>query len=200
MSLSDANDHELMLSFQQEGDLAAFEELFRRHKDMLLRFLIRLSANHAIAEDVSQQAWLKAIDVARQGRYTARAGVTFRTWLCTLARNHFIDEFRRKFAAARTVPLPADFERADAPPRDVAPDPADLAQYQERVRRVNEALLDLPFEQREVIALWAADFDLDTMVALTGAPRDTLMSRRKYAIAKLRAALTREAEESPNDA
>ena len=65
MSLSDANDHELMLSFQQEGDLAAFEELFRRHKDMLLRFLIRLSANHAIAEDVSQQAWLKAIDVAR---------------------------------------------------------------------------------------------------------------------------------------
>ncbi|MCG3200064.1 MAG: ECF RNA polymerase sigma factor SigE [bacterium] len=189
-----------MLSFQKEGDLAAFEELFRRHKDVLLRFLIRLSGDREVAEDASQQVWVKAIDVARQDRYTARAGVTFRTWLCTLARNHFIDEYRRKFDAARTVALPANLERVDALARGVAPDPAELAEQGEQVRRVNEALLALPFEQREVMALWAADFDFDTMAALTGAPRETLMSRRKYAIAKLRAALIREAEESPDDA
>jgi RNA polymerase sigma-70 factor (ECF subfamily) len=189
----EADDAELMLAFQTERDYGAFEALFYRHKDMLLRFLARLSGNVTVAEDVSQQTWLKVIDVARRGAYARRPDVAFRTWLCTLARNHFVDEFQRKFAVARTQPLPDDFENVAGD----GDDPLESMDRGERARRVDAALRQLPFEQREVIALWAADVGVDTIAAMIGAPRDTILSRRKYALAKLRRALTSpSAEES----
>lgn len=179
----------LMLRFQRERDYAAFEQLFLRHKDPLLRFLVGLASNHAIAEDVSQRTWLKVIDAARRTAYAERPGVVFRTWLFAIARNEFIDEYKRKFAETRTVPLPDNLHEAGAQGHDPAPDPSDLVHRQEMVRHLDEAMRTLPFEQREVVALWAAGVELDAIVAITGAPRDTVLSRRKYAIAKLRTAL-----------
>ena len=189
----EADDAELMLAFQVERDYGAFETLFYRHKDMLLRFLARLSGNSAIAEDVSQQTWLKVIDVARRGAYTRRPDVAFRTWLCTLARNHFVDEFQRKFAVARADPLPDDFNNLP----DSCAGPLEALDRREMAKRLDAALRQLPFEQREVIALWAADVGIDAIAAMVGAPRDTILSRRKYALAKLRLALAAwSAEES----
>src|SRR5687767_13302759 len=101
MSRVAMDDAQLMLRFQRDGDLVALARLFERNSAALLRFLTRLSRNRAIAEDVAQQTWLKVMDVARHGSFATASGVGFRTWLCTLARNHFIDEYRRKFAAAR---------------------------------------------------------------------------------------------------
>src|SRR5688500_2240041 len=105
-------DAQLMIRFQRDGDRAALERLVERNSRALLSFLTRLSRNRAVAEDVAQQTWLKVIDVAREGSFAASSGVAFRTWLCTLARNHFIDEYRRKFAAVRSVPLPCDLDAA----------------------------------------------------------------------------------------
>jgi RNA polymerase sigma-70 factor (ECF subfamily) len=179
-----------MLIFQSERNYAAFEELFHRHKDALLAFLIRLTGALAVAEDVSQQSWLKVIESARQGGYSERAGVSFRTWLCTLARNHFVDEYKRKFVASRTVPLPEFPHGAgDAQWTSNAPDPAELLDQQLVAARVQQALLYLPFEQREVIAFWAAGVELAEIVSIVRAPRDTVLSRKKYAIAKLRTLL-----------
>ena len=66
-------DAQLMLRFQRDGDRAALASLVERNGSALLRFLIRLSRNRAIAEDVAQQTWLKVIDVARSGHI--RGGV-----------------------------------------------------------------------------------------------------------------------------
>jgi RNA polymerase sigma-70 factor (ECF subfamily) len=184
-----ADDISLMLRFQSAGDYAAFEQLYLRYKDPLLRFMFGIAVNHAIAEDVSQRTWLKVIDVARRAEYARRPGVGFRTWLYTLARNEFIDEYRRKFAETRTVPLPENLHEAGAQNHDPAPDPSDLVHRQEMSRHLNEAMGGLPLEQREVVALWATGVEIDAIVAITGAPRDTVLSRKKYAIAKLRAAL-----------
>jgi hypothetical protein len=51
------------------------------------------------------------------------------------------------------------------------------------------AILQLPREQQEVIALWAAGIDPASIAATARAPRETVFSRRKYAIAKLRSSL-----------
>jgi RNA polymerase sigma factor (sigma-70 family) len=182
-------DAQLMLRFQRDGDRTALECLFERNRGALLRFLTRLSRNRAIAEDVAQQTWLKVIDVANQGAFAAASGVAFRTWLCTLARNHFIDEYRRKFAAARSVPLPADLGAALAETHRVAPDPAEPLDERQRNARLHRALQRLPLEQRRVVALWADGVRIGAIAALTQAPRDTVLSRKKYALAKLRVML-----------
>jgi RNA polymerase sigma-70 factor (ECF subfamily) len=179
-------DAELMLRFQHDGDRTALARLVERNGGALLRFLIRLSRNRAIAEDVAQQTWLKVIDVARHGSFVAASGVAFRTWLCTLARNHFIDEYQRKFAAARSVPLPVDLCAALAEAHRVVPDPAEPLDERQRTARLRKALLRLPFEQRQVVALWADGMRIGAIAALTAAPRDTVLSRKKYALAKLR--------------
>jgi len=186
--MQDSSDAELMLRFQR-GDSAAFEQLFQRHKQVLFRFLVRLSSSTPTAEEVSQQTWLKVIDVARQGRYRKHEGVAFRTWLCTLARNHFLDEFKRKFAVARTQSLPDNMHETLTQERDPVLDPAVLVDRDVRAQHLRRALLTLPFEQREVIALWAAGVEVEAIARMVEAPRDTILSRKKYAISKLRQAL-----------
>ena len=175
-----------MLQFQRYGDRAALASLVERNGSALLRFLIRLSRNRTIAEDVAQQTWLKVIDVAHQGTFAAASGVAFRTWLCTLARNHFINEYQRKFAAARSVPLPADLCAMLAQVHRVVPDPGEPLDAFLQKARLRKALLRLPFEQRQVVALWADGMRIGAIAALTAAPRDTVLSRKKYALAKLR--------------
>lgn len=178
-----------MLGFQGDGDRGALARLVERNGGALLRFLIRLSRNRAIAEDVAQQTWLKVIDVARQGTFTASSGVAFRTWLCTLARNHFIDEYQRKFAAARSVPLPVDLCSMLAEAHRVVPDPGEPLDEFQQTAQLRKALLRLPEEQRRVVALWAEGMRIGAIAALTAAPRDTVLSRKKYALAKLRVLL-----------
>ena len=133
-----------MLRFSATRD-TALARLFERNRGVLLRFLTRLSRNRTVAEDVAQQTWLKVIDVAHQGAFAATSGVAFRTWLCTLARNHFIDEYRRKFIASRSVPLPVDLEATLAEANEVAPDPA--AVKTTRSAHLHDALLRLPFDR-----------------------------------------------------
>jgi RNA polymerase sigma factor (sigma-70 family) len=182
-------DAQLMLRFQRDGDCAALARLFERNRASLLRFLTRLSRNRAVAEDVAQQTWLKVIDVAQQGAFAAASGVAFRTWLCTLARNHFIDEYRRKFATTRSVPLPSDLGATLAEVYRVAPDPAEPLDERQRHARLHKALGRLPLEQRQVVAMWADGMRIAAIATLTEAPRDTVLSRKKYALAKLRVLL-----------
>src|SRR5258708_1309490 len=144
-------DAQLMLQFQRDGDRAAPASLVERNGSALLRFLIRLSRNRTIAEDVAQQTWLKGIDVARQGTFPAAPGVRFRTWLSTLARNHFIDEYQRKFAAARSVPLPADLCAMLAQVHQVVPDPGEPLDASQQTARLRKALQRLQFVQRQVV-------------------------------------------------
>src|SRR5262245_57194924 len=143
----DTDDAELMLSFQRAHDYSAFERLFLRHKDGLLRFLVRLTGEPAMAEDASQHTWLKVIDVARQGGCEARPGITLRTWLLTLARNHFIDEYQRKAAYARRGPLAAELPEDATHQLPLPANPADVLQAKQLSEHLNRALRRLPFEQ-----------------------------------------------------
>jgi RNA polymerase sigma-70 factor (ECF subfamily) len=186
-------DDELMFRFQRDHDYMAFEELFGRHKDVLLRFLARLLGDVATAHDASQQTWLKVIEVAQRRDYLAQPDARFRTWLLTLARNHAIDEYQRKFAATRTVALTDEMrEKSLGGPTagQQPPDPVDDTHRQQIAERLADAIQNLPLEQREVIALWIAEVDPAAIAEITGAPRDTVLSRKKYALAKLRGALS----------
>lgn len=172
-----------MLRFQDDGDYEAFDELFRRHKNAFVSFLWRLSGNETQAEEVSQAAWLKLIEQARERRYRASSGASFRTYLFTLGRNHYIDQYLRRHEETRTESLEA---RAHHDTVVAGDNPADEALAAQLAGHVDRALRSLPFEQREVIAMWAAEMSIEEMTRTIGAPRDTVLSRKKYSLKKLR--------------
>lgn len=186
--LAGVSDIELMERFQTKGDYAAFEALFARHRSPLLGFLQRLAADRNVAEDLSQWTWMRVIETGRRRGFAPRATATFPTWLFTLARNRFVDEHLRRADVARVIPFPEGmYERLAADDSGEAHE--HYVNAEQLHGHIERALQELPFQQREVLALWSCGFDAETIARLTEAPRDTVLSRKKYALAKLRAAL-----------
>lgn len=176
------DDQALMLRFQQHGDSQAFARLFERHKDGLLRFLLRLTASPVQAEEVSQIVWIKLLEAAEHGTYRASATAQFRTWLFTLARNAWLDLERRgaRLEFRGEVPEP---EVEDGAPQERALEQAQIDQALER------AIQALPVEQREVIALWADGVPYRDIARIQRVAVDTVIGRKRYAVAHLRAQL-----------
>jgi RNA polymerase sigma-70 factor (ECF subfamily) len=182
-------DHELMLEYQRTGSSAALAELVARYQDSLLSFVARLARSRARAEDVVQQTWLKLIEVARRGRYVPAGGSAFRGLLFTIARNEFLDSRTRKHESIRTRCMgPREIEESVT--RSASAATVDDQVQAEQVRElVGRALAELPPEQRGVLALWAHGHSIAHVTRVTRAPWDTVLSRKKYALAKLAAPL-----------
>ncbi len=177
-------DSALMLRYK-DGDVAAFETLYRRHNDALYRYLLRHCRHPDSAEDVFQEVWGKIIKARDSYRPTAK----FTTFLYRVAHNCFIDHIRRN--KRHTHPVVGE--------PDHQPDPADLPEtIVERSlarRRLDVALRDLPDEQRDAFLLREeAGLSLDEIATVTGTNRETAKSRLRYAVNKLRAAIDEPAE------
>src|SRR5205085_11705613 len=99
--LSQYTDEQLVQRYRS-GEPAAFEELVRRHHDDLIRFLIRLSGNRAVAEDAFQETFLQV----HLSLDTFDATRRFKPWLFTIAANKARDALRRS-ARRRTLDLSA---------------------------------------------------------------------------------------------
>ncbi len=99
--MSTPSDEQLVQKYRS-GDAKAFEELVRRHHDDLIRFLIRLSGNRAVAEDAFQETFLQ-VHLSADTFDTSRR---FKPWLFTIAANKARDAMRRS-ARRKTLDLSA---------------------------------------------------------------------------------------------
>jgi RNA polymerase sigma-70 factor (ECF subfamily) len=183
---SEPADSALMLRYR-DGDIAAFETLYRRHKDSLYRYLLQRCRQQAAAEDVFQDVWGKIINARDSYRPTAK----FTTFLFHVAHNCFVDYLRRN----------ARHRHGGAHDPDSQPDPGDppdLAAERCLARsRLEAALATLPEEQRDAFLLREeAGLSVDEIAAVTGCNRETAKSRLRYAVGKLRAAIAEPGDDS----
>ena len=173
------SDSALMLRYK-DGDVAAFEALYRRHNDSLYRYLLRCCLDRDAAEDVFQEVWGKII----KSRSTYRRTAKFTTFLYRVAHNCFIDHIRRN---------KRHLAKADSEPDQFAnpSDEPELAAEKGLAReRLELALKALPDEQRDVFLLHEeAGLTIDKIAYVTGVNRETAKSRLRYAVNKLKAAL-----------
>ena len=175
---ADANDDLLMLAWVG-GDVAAFEILYARHRGPLYRFLLRQSRNQALADEFFQDVWQRVI--------AARAGwkpdAAFATWLFRIAHNRLNDHWR---AAKHRPTAPEDGDERAARVPDPSTPERELSEFEQR-RRLQLAMAELPDEQREVLVLrLEQELSLEEIGAITGVGRETVKSRLRYAMDKLR--------------
>lgn len=172
-----------MLAYGQ-GDAQAFEVLYRRHSPGLYRYMLRQCGNTAIAEELYQEVWLKLINSASRYRQRAR----FTTWLYRLAHNCLVDHYRRQGVRA-ACNLPQSEARSE-PLAPVHDGPVEQLQYQRLGERLLELIHSLPAEQRQTFLLrQEAGLSIEQIAEVCGAKAETIKSRWRYAIGKLRQGL-----------
>lgn len=178
---ADASDDLLMLAWTG-GDAMAFEILYARHRGPLYRFLLRQVRNQALADEFFQDVWQRVI-AARDGWKPEAA---FSTWLFRIAHNRLNDHWR---ALRHRPAAPEDGDERAARVPDPSTPEHELSEFEQR-RRLQLAIAELPDEQRVVVLLrLEQELSLEEIGAITGAGRETVKSRLRYAMDKLRARL-----------
>lgn len=181
-------DDSVLLRRYRTGDQAAFAELYQRHRLGLLRFLCGLCNDPFVAQEVFQDVWLSLI----RSESVQRENVQFKTWLYQIGRNRLIDYWRKH--GTRISREDEYDEQQHALVSEHTPE-QQLSLSRDR-QRLNAALDDLPLEQREVFLLRAhADLELNEIAELTHTPAETVKSRLRYALQKLRRLLADPAAE-----
>jgi RNA polymerase sigma-70 factor, ECF subfamily len=188
----DATDEMLMVRYQR-GERAAFAELVRRHSRPIYNFVLRQLRVPSVAEDVTQDVFMRLVQNAAEFKHEAR----FLTWLYTIARNLCIDQLR-KSAHRRHASL--DQPLGDNPDGQTLiesisdPNPQTSAERSALSSEVRSSIVkavdSLPDDQREVFLLReVANLPFRDIAEITGVGENTVKSRMRYALDRLKDAL-----------
>jgi RNA polymerase sigma factor (sigma-70 family) len=182
-ALAATSDEDLMLAYVA-GDATAFDALYDRHRGGVYRYLMRQCRHGGIADELFQDVWTNLIRARASYAPTAK----FTTWLYRLAHNRLIDHYR---ASGHLTLVSADDKAHEdaiaALPGPPGEQPQAHAENRQLGERLRAAVGALPPAQREVFLLQQeGGLSLAEIAELTGASAETVKSRLRYAVAKLR--------------
>lgn len=154
-------------------DPELLDRLIEQYQHRLLRYLVYLSGNRELAEDLFQETWIRVLE--RGDQYDGRHD--FGTWLYAVARNLTIDYLRKKNPVSLDG-LMEDKDHAPLEPADTRPLAWEVVAQHEQAERVGAALVSIPAEYRETIVLrFQEGLALEEIAIVTGAKLGTVKSR-----------------------
>ena len=179
----------IMLRFVQ-GDDDAFEELLTMYEEGALNYFYRLTGKRHAAEDLTQELFIRVFRY--RDRYTRQA--TFKSFLFRMARNLWIDRYRKLKVRPLQVSLSGkspsrsrDGDESDMPVISPEATPHEAAVRDERIRRLGGAVQELPDKLREVVVLCLEGrLKYAEMSEILDVPVGTIKSRMHTAVQRLR--------------
>lgn len=161
------------------GDESAFTHLYQRYRKPVYGYLNGILPNQVhTVDDIFQQTWVRVID--RLPRYRERG--TFVSWVFRIAHNLAMDHFRRE---RRFCPDDQSERRADP-----AQLPAERRHAEELQAALEQAVGDLPPEQREVVRLRQCGVPFGDIADIQGVGLNTALARMHYAVKRLKKELS----------
>ncbi|MFB0565726.1 MAG: RNA polymerase sigma factor [Candidatus Aminicenantaceae bacterium] len=139
--MNSTSDNQLMEEVRN-GKVEKLAVLFERHNVALFNFLLRLTGNRSVSEDLVQDVFFRMLKY----RSTFQSKGKFTIWMYQIARNTHVDYLRKK---REEVPLDDQFEKAVSE----SPTPTEHLERGEVVTLMRKALAKLPFRKREVLVL-----------------------------------------------
>lgn len=181
-TLIEADDRSVLVRRAQDGDRAAFEQLYRHHVGPVYRFIGSRLRDPHLTDDATAETFLQAWrDLPR-----LRDPERFESWLLQIAHRRAIDQAR---ARRQTVPL----ERAEsvADDRRVA-SPERQGEANADIELVRSALDELPEAQRTVITLrYLFQMSHEEIATQLGRSNEAVRALRQRAFARLRRNIAR---------
>jgi RNA polymerase sigma-70 factor, ECF subfamily len=142
-------DAELMLRVK-EGDGASFGVLLDKHRSSVVHFLFRMVQNHAVAEELAQEVFLRVY----RSRATYEPTAKFTTWLFRIATHLALNSLRDGKHDRSQERL--DDDSGDMPARQVSDSRPTVEQslvYQARLEEIRRAIAVLPEKQRAAVLM-----------------------------------------------
>ena len=149
------------------------DRLIEQYQHRLLRYLVYLSGNRELAEDLFQETWIRVLERGHQydGRHE------FSTWLYAVARNLTIDYLRKKSPVSLDGLMDND-EHAPFEPADTRPWRGKLCGSTSKLSASARHWSSIPAEYRETVVLrFQEGLALEEIATVTGAPLGTVKSR-----------------------
>jgi RNA polymerase sigma-70 factor (ECF subfamily) len=152
---SDAHDKALMVRIAA-GDEVALRDLIEKHQGAVYGTIAKMLGDPVEAQDLAQQVFVRVYRAAGTYRATAQ----FKTWIFTIVRNLVFNEHRRRSRATLISLSPTENEQGHGSqvgetdlPDTANKTPGEAILQQEMLRKIDEAILALPDQQRLAIVL-----------------------------------------------
>jgi RNA polymerase sigma-70 factor (ECF subfamily) len=142
-------DAELMLRVK-EGDGASFGVLLEKHRSSVIHFLYRMIQNHAVAEELAQEVFLRVY----RSRSTYEPTAKFTTWLFRIATHLALNSLRD--GKNERLQERLDDDSSDMPARQVfdrRPSVEQSMVYQAKMDEIRRAIGALPEKQRAAVLM-----------------------------------------------
>jgi RNA polymerase sigma-70 factor, ECF subfamily len=170
-------------------DAELLDRLIVQYQHRLLRYLLFLTGDREMADDLFQETWMRVLTRGSQYNGAAR----FDTWLFTVARNMLIDLRRRRTMVSLEELCTGEGEEYTFEIPSTEPTPFDRYRSQEDARRVAAALMMLDPLHREVMVLrFHEELSLEEIAVVTRSPLSTVKSRLYRGISALKPHLAKE--------
>ena len=160
--------------------------LIEQYQHRLYRYLLFLTGNRALAEDLFQETWIRVLERGHQ--YNAKS--KFESWLFAIARNLVIDVSRRKKIASLEELGDSESNQPFELPDEHSISPLQLLVSRESKEAVQLSLLKIPANYREVLLLrFQEELSLEEISAVLATPISTVKSRLYRGLTVLKSAL-----------
>jgi len=174
--MQEPSDEQLMQQYAK-GNAGAFDQLYTRHRGALYRYFRRQVSDEATANDLYQGVWEKII----KARKKYRSSSPFTAWIYRIAHNHLVDYYRSVKPVAQTEIETLAAKQAE---------PAEHAIDGQQRQNLQANIAALPPEQRNTLLLkLETGLKMEEIATVTGASRETVKSRLRYALDKLKRSL-----------
>jgi RNA polymerase sigma-70 factor, ECF subfamily len=167
-------------------DPSVLDRLIEQYQQRLYRYLLFLTADRALAEDLFQETWIRVLE--RGYQYNAKC--RFESWLFTIARNLVIDVSRRKKIASLEDLGDPDSSQPYEPPDERSTSALQMLVKRENQQAVQLSLAKLPAYYREVLLLrFHEELPLEEIATVLATPISTVKSRLYRGLAALKSAI-----------
>jgi len=180
------DDTQRLAAALRRRDPEVLDRLIEQYQQRLYRYLLFLTGNAALAEDLFQETWVRVLERGHQ--YNAKN--RFESWLFTIARNLVIDVSRRKKIASLDDMGDPDSAQSYDPPDDRGQSALQMLVARENEKAVQFSLLKIAPYYREVLLLrFHEELPLEEIATVLATPISTVKSRLYRGLEALKAAL-----------
>ncbi len=184
MNAHSLSDKELISNYIQ-GDQNSFEVLIQRHQNRIYAYILMITKNRELADDIFQDTFIKVIKTMRAGSYNEEG--KFLQWVMRIAHNLIIDHFRK----SNRMPVIDNSKNENFSIFDtliIKEKSIEEQMITDQIHKDVRKLIEyLPDEQREVLYMrHFAEMSFKDIAEVTNVSINTALGRMRYALINLR--------------